>query len=130
MLAHTYRFRVFNNCGQAIGQNNITVTSRRWKVAGGLVYEEAEGSVYVMNAASLATLAYHAGDTLTNANERWFGGDFVFMVTAPPGSNGDIVLFYEISTDGGLTWPDAGAGVQVSGIGFTSSGTKRRPFSL
>lgn len=132
MLGRCYRFVAYNALGQTILQNNITVKSRRWKWSAGVKsYEASEGSPYTMDAGGgLTTTSYDAGDTVDNSSDLWDGGDFELTVIAPASSNGDVILYYQTSTDGGTTWPDNGFGVPVAMLNFTTNGTKVQQFSL
>ncbi len=130
-LPHTYRFKVLNSTGQTIATDSIFVRARRVKFdsAGALSYEGSEATVFSY-ASTLATATYQAGTTQDNTTNKWLGGDFEFTVTAPASSAGDVVLYFERSTDGGTDFDDDGLGEVVAVLNFTTSGTKRVTFSL
>lgn len=131
MLGHTYRFKVLNDTGQTIVANAVKVYGRRWKYGsdGSITFEGSEGTL-LDNGSTIADNAYSAGTTQDNSSNKYIGGDFIFEVTAPASSNGDVTLYLEKSTDGGTDFDDDGLGMAVARLNFTTSGTKRRHFSL
>lgn len=130
-LPHTYRFKVFNGLGQTITTGNVTVLARRHKLdaIGALSFEGSETSV-LSNGSGLTNGSYLAGTTQDNSSNKYMGGDFEFSVTAPASSNGDVVLYFERSTDGGTDFDTDGLGDVVASLNFTTSGTKKKTFSL
>ena len=130
-LGATYRFTVLNDTGQTIAGSSILLFARRVKLdsSGALVIETAEATI-LSSGATLAQAAYLSGTTQDNTTLRWQGGDFHFKVTAPASSDGNVILFFERSTDGGSTWDTNGLGQIVAVLNFTTSGTKTKPFSI
>jgi len=134
MLAHTYRFRAKNNTGVTIPAGKITIKARRWKFASNSndkVDESSETSVY-SNGNSIADGNSEAGSTIDNSSDKWLGGDFMVEVDATGLSSpdGDVTIYYEVSTDGGTKWPDADKGHLACAINVTSAAVYRRAFSL
>ena len=132
-LPRNYRFTAFNSTGQTILQNNITVESRRYKFtsAGALSFDGSETQVYIMDVGGgLATATYDNGTAVDNSSDLYIGGDFEFTVVAPASSDGNVLLYFDSSTDAGSTFPDNGLGILVATLNFTTSGTKITNFSL
>jgi hypothetical protein len=129
MLPRYYRFKVLNAVGQTILANKIKVTARRWKIASGARVDESSEASLLDNGSTLATGAYVAGTTQDNGTDGWFGGSFTVSVEVPASSSGDVTLFFERSTDNSI-FDDDGGGTVIKVINFTTSGTKRRTFSL
>ena len=133
MLGRNYRFTLLNSCGQTLAQNSVTVQARRWKwgPAGARLDETDEAQAYIMDAAAgLATANYDSDSAIDNSTTKWVGGDFELTVTAPASASGDVILYYEQSTDGGTTFATNGLGREVCRINFAAAGTKVRHFSL
>lgn len=130
-LAHAYRFTVFNGTGQTIAANAVRVKSRRWKFSstGSLVYEGSEVEL-LNNGSMISNSNYSSSSTIDNSSDLYIGGDFSFHVTAPSSANGDVLLYYDRSTDGGSTWNSNGLGTLVCVLNFTTSGTKIKSFSI
>ncbi len=132
-LPRNYRFKIQNALGQTITQDNgITVKARRVKLDsnGALSFESSEATILDNGTTDVTASSYFAGTAQDNSTDKWLGGDFEFTVTAPVSSSGDVRLFLERSTDGGTDWDDDGLGQIVAVLTFTTSGTKRRTFSL
>ena len=132
VLPKHYRFKVYNNTGVSIAISNVKVYARRWKFSstGAISYESSQDTV-LNNAGSLATATYLAGDTEDNSTDLFIGGTFMFEVNPTTGSpNGNVILFFERSTDGGTTWDSDGTGDVVAVLNFTSTGAKYKSFSL
>lgn len=132
-LPRNYRFKIQNATGQTITQDNgITVRARRVKLDsnGALSFEGSEATILDNGTTDVTANSYFAGTAQDNSTDKWLGGDFEFVVTAPVSSNGDVRLFFERSTDGGTDFDDDGLGQVVAVLTFTTSGTKRRTFSL
>lgn len=125
-LGQHYRFVAENRTTQTLAANAVRVRTRRWRWAsdGSVTLEAAEAEV-LNNAATIADLAFAAGATQVNVTDKWIGGDFGWEATAPTGANGDVLLYYQESTDGGTTWPDLDLGRLVGILNFTAAGTKR-----
>lgn len=131
-LGHAYRFVVENKTGQTLAANAVKVYGRRWKFAtdGALTLEAGEATL-MDNGSTIGTGAFASGTTVDNSTDKYLGGDFIFSVTAPASSNGDVVLYLQRSTDGGTRWPDdANYAKRVQILNFTTSGTKSRNFSV
>jgi hypothetical protein len=129
-LPLTYRFKVLNGCGQTIAINSIFLYARRTKVGsdGFLSFESSEATL-LSSGSTLSSGSYLAGTTQDNSSNKYLGGDFSFVVTAPASASGDVTLYFERSTDG-TNFDDAGLGDVVAILNFTTSGTKRISFSL
>lgn len=125
-LAATYRFVAHNTTGVAIADGDITLTARRWRWTNGAKeFEANEATLYQMDeAGGLADGAFDQGDPIDNAADAFEGGDFLASATVGGTPNGDLILYYQISTDGGLTWPDDGAGVPIARFHFSAAGTQ------
>lgn len=134
MLGPTYRFRLLNSTGQSLAQNSVTLKTIREKFtsAGALSLEGSEASLAFATLAAgvLTTGSYDATATQDNTTNLYLGGTFVWTVTAPASSNGNVTVWLQHSTDGGTTWPDDGEGIQMPLLNFTTSGTKRKEFRL
>ena len=133
MFVKTYRFQVKNATGVAFGaSDSITVKGIRYKIdATGALVQESTEAVLFSGGVSLANGAVENGTSQDNTVGDWFGGDFLLtcvLSTATP--NGNVELRYQVSTDGGTTWPDDGTGELIAVINFVATGTKRRGFSL
>ena len=131
-LAPTYRWTVLNSCGQTLAANASKVHQRRSKMtsANALSYESAVDTVTI-NTGTLANATYASlASAESNTTDLFQGGDFIFEVTAPASANGNVSLFYELSTDGGTTWPSNGLGALVAVLNFTTSGQKFASFEL
>ena len=131
ILPDTYRFKVLNQCGQTVGANQVKVYAKRYKFdsTGALSYESVEATT-LDNGSTIATGAYSAGTTQDNTSNKYIGGTFMFVVTAPASANGNITLFVERSTDAGSNFDTDGVGDMIAVLNFTTSGTKRKSFQL
>jgi hypothetical protein len=135
MLAPTFRFTVKNECGQTIAASSITVKVRRKKKAtdGSTTYESSAATV-VSSGSTLANNNYLTGTTQDNTTDKYDEIDVEFKVTAPASANGNVILYFEVSVDGGTTWTSDGTnpslGAIVCVLNFTTSGTKTRTFSM
>lgn len=127
MLGSTYRFTAINNTGVAFGAGDaVTIKAIRWNVdsSGARVAEAPEATVASAILSSVASGSSANGATQDNtaAGAKWLGGDFsvdVLMNTGSP--SGTVDIYYEISTDGGTTWPDAGNGELVASIPISAA---------
>ncbi|UCC32131.1 MAG: hypothetical protein JSU86_07580 [Phycisphaerales bacterium] len=112
MLGHTWRFGVKNDTGVQIDTGKATIKSRMWKGSsdGTVAFQGSEGSIY-SNSANITDGSYLAEDTYDNSSNEYEGGDFELSVTFDSGDtpSGDVLVYFERSTDGGTTWPDDGA---------------------
>lgn len=131
-LAPTYRWTVLNACGQTLAANAAKVHQRRSKLNSQnvLTYESAVDSVTI-NTGTLATATYASLATPeSNTTDLYLGGDFLFEVTAPASANGNVSLYYDLSPDGGTSWPTNGLGALVAVLNFITSGQKFTSFEL
>jgi hypothetical protein len=130
MLALNYRFTVQNSTGVTLPINVARVTARRWKFSsnGSISYEPSETEVCNISS-TIVNKGIGSGSAITNSGDLYIGGDFIFRVTAPISSNGDVHLFYETSTDGSQ-YPSSGLGIPVTSLTFAASGTKWSQFTL
>lgn len=130
-LPETYRFAVFNQTGIAISNAPIgmpTCSGRRVRFDsnGTLSYEAAVFTFFSTNQASIGANSYVAGSTLSNTASAWLGGDFNFSAFASGNASGNLVLYLEMSPDGGTTWPSPasangqGGGIIVAVAGYGS----------
>lgn len=133
MLARTYRFTAYNACGQTIASSGIVIKARRWKLdtSGGIVYESSETTVWT-SGSTIANAAYLSlGSTgVDNSTDLFIGGDFTFTLVAPASASGDVTIYYEISTDGGTTFPTNGKGFLACTQSVTTSGTTVAHFQI
>ncbi|MEM4413035.1 MAG: hypothetical protein QXD59_02035 [Candidatus Caldarchaeum sp.] len=132
MLAHRYRFTVKNETGQTIAANSIFVYARRYKFdQNGAKVDESSEATVLTNSSTLANGAFLSGSTQDNTSALWLGGYFAFVVTAPASSNGNVILYYDATTDNADNrYPSSGLGVVVAVLNFTASGTKQVSFEL
>lgn len=130
MLALNYRFTAQNTTGVTLPINTVRVFARRWKFNsnGSPSYEANETEVCNI-AETIVNKGIGSGSVITNSGDLFIGGDFMVRITAPINSNGDVNIFYEISTDGSQ-YPSSGLGMPVSTLTFVGSGTKWTQFSL
>lgn len=130
MLALNYRFTAQNTTGVTLPINTVRVFARRWKFtsAGAISYETNETEVCNIGE-TIVNNGIGSGTAVANSGDLFIGGDFVVRVTAPINSNGDVNIFYEVSTDGSQ-YPSSGLGMPVSTLTFVGSGTKWTQFSL
>ncbi len=125
MLAPHYRLTLLNSTGQTLAANVSSVKGLRYKWTNGTKeYESSEATLLDINS-TVTTGTYFNGTSIDNTTTKWDGGHLTATIVAPASSNGDVVIFYETSSDGGTTWPDAGQGVPIARVNFTTSGTKR-----
>lgn len=131
VLPRYYRFRVLNNCGQTISAGNVKVYARRFKFdsTGALSYESSETTVYT-SSGGITTGSYDNSSMIDNSSSLYIGGAFALEVTAPASASGNVILFFERSTDGTTRVDTAGVGDVVAVLNFTTSGTKYKTFSL
>lgn len=129
-LPKTYRFTALNSLGQTIAIAGILVTAIRKKFDsnGALSFESSEATV-LTNAGTLATATYLEGSWIDNSTDKYLGGEFLLTVVAPASASGDVILYFDISTDG-TDEPDNGKGRRVARLNFTTSGTKVAQFIL
>jgi beta-lactam-binding protein with PASTA domain len=130
MLAKRYRFKLLNATGQTITAASATISRIGWKFdsSGGVVYESSATSVY--SNASVNNNNYDAGSAVDNSSSLYVGGIFVFTLTAPTSSNGDVTIYLEVSNDGGTTWQSDGLGMPVCVITATAATTYSKSFAL
>lgn len=135
MLGTHYRYVAKNATGVALGgSDSITLKCKRWNLdSSGVRVAESSEATLISGGASLANNGYLAGTAQDNtgAGTKWFGGDFLLTAvisTATPAGN--IEVWEQQSTDGGITWPDNDKGRLVAVLRFTATGTKKNSFSL
>jgi hypothetical protein len=131
VLPRYYRFKIYNNSGVSISANNAKVYTRRFKFGadGALSYENSE-TLVLDNSSSISPGSYDAATMVDNNTDKYIGGTFVFQVTLTGSPNGNVVLFFERSTDGTTRVDSDGVGDVVAVLNFTSATTKRKSFSL
>lgn len=131
VLPRYYRFRVLNNCGQTISAGNVKVYGRRFKFdsTGALSYESSETTIYT-SSGGITTGSYDNSSMVDNGTNLYVGGAFVFEVTAPASASGNVILFFERSTDGTTRVDTAGVGDVVAVLNFTTNGTKYKSFNI
>lgn len=141
-LPHVYRFTVRNQTTQTIAANSIFVRIRRHKLVDGILTYEQSETQPLTNFATLTDGSFLNGDTIYNEtgygtgtgtgvdDEDWLGADVYFEVQSPASSNGNVTLYLDLSTDGGLTFNDNGLGRQLATLSFSSSTTKRTSFRM
>lgn len=126
-----YRFLVENKTGQTLAANAVKVYAKRDKFDsnGAIVFEASQATLFD-NGSTIANNTFANGSTVDNTTDKYLSGDFLFEVTAPASSNGNVNLYVQRSTDGGTTWGDnAPTATVLSVLNFTTSGTKKRGFS-
>lgn len=131
VLPKYYRFRVLNNTGQNISAGNVKIYARRFKFdsAGALSYESSETTLYT-SSGTITNGSYDASSVIDNTSSLYIGGSFVIEITAPASSAGNVICFFERSTDGTTRIDTAGVGDVVAVLNFTTSGTKFKSFSI
>lgn len=130
MLAKCYRITAYNSTTQTLAAHGLVMTGRRWKYnSGDLAYESSEAAL-IDNSSGLTNASYLSTSTIDNSSTLYFGGDFKVTVIAPASSVGSVVIYYEVSTDGGSTWPTAGRGYIAKTIAVPSAGTYSENFRL
>ncbi len=107
VLARDYRFVVENDSGDDVEVGSVKIDAKRWNFdqSGVLTYEGSETEVYA-NGAIISDGAVGTGGSVDNSSDLFIGGDFNVTVTgaaAPDG--GSVFVYYETSTDGGVTFP-------------------------
>lgn len=134
-LPETFRFAVFNQTGVAISNAPVglpTVTGRRMRLDtnGFPSYEATAFSFFGSGGtASIANNGYMTGSTWSNTASGYLGGEFHFSAFASGGASGTLALYFEVSPDGGTTWPSpasangAGGGMLLTAITFASTTT-------
>jgi hypothetical protein len=129
MLAKTYRFTVYNSTGATVATATVKAIRKKFDTSGALSFEGSEGTVASVSA--LGTGSYSSGSTVDNSSDKYVGGDFEFEVVISAGSpSGDVLVYYQRSTDGGTSYDTDGYGDVVGVLNFTGTGTKRVTFEL
>src|SRR5262245_18374806 len=130
-LPRNYQFTVRNGTGQTIAANAIKVFARRHKFtsSGALSYEGSEATL-MDNGSTIGNGSYASSSGVDNSSDKYTGGAFIFKVTAPASSNGNVDLYLYLSTDGGSACDDNGLGAFIGSLNFTTSGTKTMSFRL
>jgi hypothetical protein len=131
VLPRYYRFRAFNNTGVTISAGNLKVYGRRFKfdTTGQLSYESPESTVWTTSG-TITTGSYDQSAVQDNNSTGWLGGAFVLEVTMTGSPSGNVVLFFERSTDGTTRIDSQGVSDVVAVLNFTSATTKYKSFSL
>jgi hypothetical protein len=131
ILPKYYRFRILNNTGVNISAGNIKLYARRFNFSstGGIVFEGSESNFYT-STGTVNNGTYDASNMITNADSGYIGGGFVVEVTTTGSPNGNLIVYFESSTDGTTRVDTAGVGDVVAVINFTASGTKYKSFRL
>ena len=133
-LQRNYRFVFKNELNDSIEVNGLTLKARRWKFGtdGALTYEGSEALLYNLPT-QLVDNAFIATTGQDNSTDQFLGGAFEIQCVATGASTtGDLVCFYETSTDGGtqfdqeedLTVGDNGRIVAILSIGTVGTGVK------
>lgn len=122
----TYRWQVYNNCGQTIAATagNITVKSKKEKYVSGALSVQSSPDTDLSTSATTATGAVANSATIDNSSNLYLGGEIEFKVVAPASASGNVELWLQHSVDGGVTWPENRTGVLVAVLNFTTNGTK------
>lgn len=124
MLARNYRFTVLNSTGQTVAIAGVVIKGRRKKLGstGALAYEATEASI-MSNAGTIANAAYSSSSGIDNSTDLFLEGDFTVTAAVLASAAGDLTIYYEVSTDGGTTWPTPGNGVIVAAITVPATGS-------
>lgn len=130
-LARNYRFAAKNDLGQTIAIAGIEIKARRFRIGSDnrIEWEASEATVF-SNAGTLADNTFLGEDAQNNSSDDWLGGDFEITVIGPTSASGDVVIYYQTSTDEGTTWPDDEQGVVVAVFVFSTAETQRRQFRI
>lgn len=131
VLPKFYRFKILNSSGVSLSSANVKVYARRFKFGsnGALSYESSENNIY-SNSGSVSNSNYDSSSMIDNTTDLWIGGAFVLEVTTTGSPNGNVILFFERSTDGTTRVDTNGVGDVVAVLNFTAAGTKYKSFSL
>ena len=137
-LPQDWRFAIFNQTGITVSNapnSGPTVVGRRVRFdsTGTLSYEAAHVSFFSISSlsggANIGNNSYVTGSNFSNTVSTWLGGEFVFSAGTVSNASGNITLYLEFSTDGGVTWPSpasangAGGGMVIAVLGFASTTT-------
>lgn len=131
VLPRYYRFTILNNSGVSISAGNAKVYGRRFYFdsTGALTYEASETSIY-SNSGTVTNGSYDSSTMVDNNSSKYIGGAFVFDVTLTGSPAGNVICFFERSTDGSTRVDSNGVGDVVAVLNFTSATTKRKSFSV
>ena len=132
-LQRNYRFVFKNELNDSIQADQLTLNGRRWKfVAGDISYEASETLLHNQTGL-LVDNAFIATTGIDNSTDKFLGGSFEIRCEATGAStSGDLVCYYETSTDGGtqfdqegdLTVGDNGRIVSVLSMNTVGTGVK------
>lgn len=108
-LPPTFRFRMKNGTGQAVGAEDAVLTVRYWK-NGGRTW--SPGAVTIANKSAIANTEFDDEaeavviQNVSSGSTRslWEGLYGQFTVTGHADASGDVDLLVEHSLDGGTTW--------------------------
>ncbi len=131
MLAKSYRFQVYNDCGQTLASGAVKVTLERYKMVDGVLTYDSEDETYT-SGSTIADGVYDESTAEDNsgAANLFLGLNGHFEVLSPASADGPVVLFYQLSTDGGTTWPTDGDGTRIGTLNMGASETKRMPIYI
>ena len=133
MLARNYRFGVYNDTGGSVAATKATIKARRWKGAGDGTREDEGSEASVFNStAAINDGVYKTGVAVSNSSVEWEGGDFEFEVTTTASTgSGSLTAYYEVSTDGGTSFPSSRSqAIPVCVLPTTGNTTYRKIFQL
>ena len=137
-LQRNYRFVFKNELNDTIQPNQLTLNARRWKfdTNGAIEFESSEILLHNQTG-TLVDNAFVAVTGIDNSTDKFLGGSFQIRCEATGASTtGDLVCFYETSTDGGtqfdqeedLTVGDNGRIVAI--LPMTTVGTGAKSFRI
>lgn len=102
-LPQDYRLVAINNTGESISASTLTVTLQEFKGDGsGGVAHAAE--VSNANAGSIADAGEEVITTITTSNNIGAIGTLTVDLSSGTGPSGDVLLYLELSTDGGSSF--------------------------
>ena len=115
-LPNFSRIQVLNECTQNLAANAVKVKFRRAKFDSvGALSFEAEDTVYNFGSI-LADNVYAEGTDQDNGTDKYLAADVLVEVVFPLSSADQVLVFLQISTDGGTTWPADGEGILLVSV--------------
>lgn len=126
-----YRFQVKNDTTETIADGVTTIKVRRFKFdsAGARVFEVLEGTVF-STAGAITNGSFLDGAAQDNSVDLYDGLHAEVTTTVPGTPDGNLTVFLQRSTDGGVTFDDDGLGERVCTINFTAATTKVKSFEV
>lgn len=117
MLGNYYRWQVYNGTA---GTVTTTLDVKLWKFdsSGALSFSSESTPI---SASGINTLTYGNSSGVDNSSDKYIGAQITALFDVAASATGQMIVYLQQSTDGGMTWPSDGQGLVVGSYYFNAS---------